>query len=621
MIQVIDVRKAFGARVLFENVRFSVNAGEKIGLVGRNGQGKTTLFSLIAGRQEPDAGAVVVPRLYRIGYLDQRLRFSEQTALEEACRGLPAHERGEHWRAEKILQGLGFAPPDLRAPPQRFSGGFQVRIQLAKLLLSQPHLLLLDEPNNYLDVVAIRWLVRFLQEWKGELLLITHDRRFMDSVCTHILGIHRAQVRKIGGKTARYYAQVAQDEQVYERTRRRDERKRREAEEFISRFRAKARQAGLAQSRLKMLEKRQAKEKLADIETMDFYFPAAPFAAPVMLHLDAVAFGYPGSVQPLFSQVSFSVGQRERIGVIGRNGKGKSTFLRLLAGELAPSAGSIRFHSELRKGVFAQAQVDFLREDATVLEEISSADPDADARRARAICAMLMFRQDEALKPVRVLSGGERSRVALGKILMQACHLLLLDEPTNHLDMESSEALVEAIKDFSGSVVMVTHNEYLLDAAAERLLVFDDDGVRWFEGTYREFLAQVGWRSEESIAAVKSPEEERSARDGDKQRRANLRQERSRCLKPREERIHQVEEKIAALEEAQRQTTRALIEASQRGDAAAIAETARRHKELPVQIDEQYEILDRLTQEFEAAQADFVRKFAELDSDGAPARV
>jgi ATPase components of ABC transporters with duplicated ATPase domains len=254
------------------------------------------------------------------------------------------------------------------------------------------------------------------------------------------------------------------------KTRVRDERKRRQTELFISKFRAKARQAGLAQSRMKTLEKLETKEKLESIETFDVSFTAAPFGAATMLSVYNLAFSYDKNRPYLFEDVSFRIGKRERLCVIGKNGKGKSTLLRILAGELAPLSGVIKAHPKLEIGHYGQANVAQLSDERTVLEEIMSADPNGLPQKARTICGSLLFSQDLALKPVKVLSGGEKNRVMLGKILMQPCHLLLLDEPTNHLDMESSEALCRAIDEFEGSVIMVTHNEQILEHVAERLL-------------------------------------------------------------------------------------------------------------------------------------------------------
>ena len=615
MIELRDVSKRFGEQELFHDVCFSIGSHEKIGLVGRNGHGKTTLFGLINATLQPESGTIVVPKNYRIGCLEQTIRFSQTTVLAEACRGLPEADRDSSWKAEKVLASLGFSMADMRRPPGDFSGGFQVRINLAKILVSQANLLLLDEPNNYLDVVAIRGLIRFLKEWNGELMLITHDRSFMDMVVTHIVGIHRKKVRKIQGVTQRFYQQIAQDETIYEKTRQRDERRRRKTEVFISKFRAKARQAGLAQSRIKTLEKLEIREKLEAIETFDFSFTAAPFPAATMLSAYNIGFSYDGRSPGLFEDLSFRAGKRERLCVIGKNGKGKSTLLRVLAGELQPVSGMIRTHPKLSIGYYAQANVAQLSAERTVLEEIMNADANGLPQRARAICGALLFGRDLALKPISVLSGGEKSRVLLGKILMKPANLLLLDEPTNHLDLESSEALCQAISEFEGSVIMVTHNELILERIAERLLVFDENGARYFEGGYEDFLSQVGWQDEAGVIAgteavsTRSPVSEHQAR---KREAAELRQERSRVLTPFEEKIEKLEKVISDLEEESHRTNEELIAASHRSDGKAIAALARVSKELPPRIEALYTELDSVFREYEALRDGFERKLGEI---------
>lgn len=292
MIIVDNVSKSFGLQDLFENISFKVNRKERIGVVGRNGHGKTTLFRLIAGLEEPDSGTVTKPRYYRIGYVQQELEFTEESVLREAAKGLPQEGNNQLWRVEKILAGLGFEREDMNRHPSELSGGYQVRLNLAKVLLSDYQMLLLDEPNNYLDITSIRWLTRFLLGWQGELMLITHDRSFMDKVVTHTLGIHRKKVRKISGDTGKYYAQIAQNEEIYEKTRINDERKQKEMDLFISRFRAKARLAGLVQSRIKCLEKMEKRDKLEKIKSLDFSFVEKPFHGKYVMNVSDLYFSY-----------------------------------------------------------------------------------------------------------------------------------------------------------------------------------------------------------------------------------------------------------------------------------------------------------------------------------------
>jgi len=503
MLQVNNLSLAFGAQAVFNNISFNIHSGERIGLVGRNGSGKTTLFRLITGEAHPDEGSISLPKNYSVGYLKQYLQFTEPTILEEACLGLKEDEKDQVWKAEKLLSGLGFSDGDMEKQPSFFSGGFQVRLNLVKTLLAEPHLLLLDEPTNYLDIVSIRWFTRFLQRWPSEMMLITHDRDFMNSVCTHTIAIHRQKIKKIEGGTEKMFAQIAADEEVYEQTRARDEKKRQEAEEFINRFRAQANRASLVQSRIKALNKMEKREELGKIAELGFKFNYRDFEAKLPMRVQNVSFGYtPGHT--LIKNLSIDIKKDDRICVIGKNGKGKSTLLRLLAGELTPQSGEVKNHPECRAGYFGQTNIDRLNNQLTVEQELSQVRPELPYKDIRRTCGAMMFSGDLALKEISVLSGGERSRVLLGKILLNPANLLLLDEPTNHLDIESCDSMIVALDNFDGAVVIVTHSEMFLHHLANRLIVFGDKGAFVFEGTYQEFLDKIGWEEE-----AKKPKKEK----------------------------------------------------------------------------------------------------------------
>jgi ATP-binding cassette, subfamily F, member 3 len=496
MIKISGLHKSFSKQVLFEDLSFSVNRGEHVGLVGRNGHGKSTLFQMILGHVEPDSGTITVPKGYRIGHLEQHLHFTKPTVLEECSLGLPPGEEYETWRVEKILSGLGFSEDDMQRVPAEFSGGFQIRMNLAKLLVSTPDMLMLDEPTNYLDIVAIRWLEEFLREWESEFILITHDRSFMDRVVTHTVAIHRTKARKVEGDTDKLYAQINQQEEIYEKTRLNEAKKRRQEELFIAKFKAKASFASRTQSRARKLEKQGEMKALDAIDDLELYFNSAPFSSNQMMSAEEISFSYNGSAPFLIENFSIAIGKRDRICIIGKNGKGKSTLLKLLAGEFKPVTGKVYKHPVLQEGYFGQTNKMNLNDNLTVTEEIKSADRLCSDNKARTIAGGLMFSEDNALKKIKVLSGGEKSRVMLAKILVTPCHLLFLDEPTNHLDMQSCDSLLEAIDAFDGSVVMVTHDEMHLRAVATKLVVFDNNTITIYSGTYDEFLADVGWSDE-----------------------------------------------------------------------------------------------------------------------------
>ena len=447
MISVDNLSKSYGGQVLFENISFKINRRERVGLVGRNGHGKTTLFRLITGLEEPDSGTIAIPRHYRIGYVEQNIDFSEDTVRAEAARALPPDARDQMWRVEKILFGLGFGPADLDKHPGELSGGYQVRLNLTKVLLADFNILLLDEPNNYLDITSIRWLERFLLAWPGELVLITHDRSFMDKVVTHTMAIHRRKIKKIEGDTGKLYDQIAMEEETYEKTRINDERKRKEIQGFIDKFHASAQLTGLVQSRKKTLSKMIKKEKLEKLTSLEFGFGYKPFHGKYVLSVEDLTFGYDPSL-PLIEDFGITIGARDRVFVIGKNGRGKTTLLKLMAGVLEPDRGEITKPMAVAPGYFEQTNVQSLSAANSVLEEIGSAAPEVDPSKARYLCGLMMFEGDAALKKIGVLSGGEKSRVLLGKLIASPLNLILLDEPTNHLDMESSDALLAAIDNF-----------------------------------------------------------------------------------------------------------------------------------------------------------------------------
>ncbi len=610
MLQVFNLTKTFGRQVIFEDVSFSISPRERVGLVGRNGHGKTTMLRMITGEEHPDSGELSVPRNYRVGLMSQQFGFTQGSLLAEACLGLPADDAGETWRAEKVLSGLGFSASDMARPPAEFSGGYQVRLNLAKVLVSEPHLLLLDEPTNFLDIVSIRWLASYLRTWPGEVMLVTHDRSFMDSVVTHTLGIHRKKIRKMAGTTDKYYEQIAKDEEIYEKTRLNDEKKRKDAELFISRFRAKARLAGLVQSRIKALERSEKLDRLEHIETLEFSFEYRPFSAKVVMNANELAFGFGN--EPLFSGLSLTIGAGDRVCVIGKNGRGKTTLLRLLAGELVPQRGEILPHASAAAGYFAQSHTSDLNQAFTVEEEIMSAG--CERQKARDICGAMMFSGDSALKKISVLSGGEKSRVLLGRILASPSNMLLLDEPTNHLDMESSDALLAAVDAFPGAVVMVTHNEMFLRALATRFVVFQAGGASVFEGTYDDFLSRVGWEDERERQAEKKGD--MTAGGGDRKelrkRRAELVARRSRELKPMETRMAAIEKQIGDAEKELEIMHARMIEISSSGDGKAIQALSVDIHRVKSSIDALYDELDALTREYEHRKDGFDRELGEL---------
>ena len=617
MISVENLTKRFGDQLLFEGISFKLNLRERIGLVGRNGHGKTTLFRIIIGEEEYDGGDIIVPRHYRIGHVRQDIEFSRNTIIEEGMVGLPQQEKDHFWKVEKILAGLGFSGSDMGRHPGEFSGGFQVRLNLAKVLVSEPDLLLLDEPTNYLDITSIRWVERYLRNWPRELMLITHDRHFMDQVVTHTMGIHRKKTRKITGHTAKYYVQVAQDEEIYEKTRLKDERRQKETEQFINRFRAKARLANLVQSRIKTLAKMEKREKRVRLKTLDFSFRFKLFKAKQVLAAQGVTFSY-DQQRPLIKDFDVIIRAQERICIVGKNGKGKTTLLKLLAGMLFPQSGEITYHSTVTKGFFNQSNVSGLVDTKSVEEEILGSHPDVERQQARNTCGAMMFEGDDALKKIGVLSGGEKSRVMLGKLIVTPVNLLILDEPTNHLDMESCDALLAAIDNFEGVVIMATHNEMFLHALADRLVVFQDDKIEVFDGSYQRFLDKGGWQDEEMLKPAhknnsKAESRTKLTRKESRRKRSEIITERGKVLKPLEEQIAKVENEIETLEKQLEELHMTMLEASQEQDGLRIVDLSQSIHNCQSAIDRRFDELETLASTLEEHRAEFEKKLHQLE--------
>jgi ATP-binding cassette subfamily F protein 3 len=566
MLRISDLSKSYGKQVLFKNVSFSMAKGERLGIIGRNGHGKSTLFRIILGQEEADEGEVILPKGYRIGHVDQHLHFTQPTIVAEGAMGLPPDERDQTWRVEKILFGLGFSKTDLEKSPQDFSGGFQIRLNLAKVLVSDPDLLLLDEPTNYLDIIAARWLSKFLSDWPREMIIITHDRTFMDSVTTHTMAIHRQNVKKIEGGTEKLAGQIVLEEENYEKTRVNLDKKKKHMMEFVERFGAKASKATQAQARMKQINKLSSLEKLSELDDLEFAFQEAPFRGKVLLEIEGVQFGY-NPENPLMTNVSFFVEPGDRIGVIGKNGKGKSTLLRLIAGELQAQKGEVKWGHNVETGYFGQTNVDRLHKSHTIEEEIWNANPKLDRTKVRGICGTMMFSGDTAEKQIKVLSGGERARVLLGKILAQPCNMLLLDEPTHHLDMESVESMLYSLEVFSGGVVLVTHDEGLLRQVATKLVVFQRGNAFLFDGGYDEFLEKLGWEEEEDDEDWNDYSQPKKGKKLNKQKRVELQQ----GLAPFKRELRETEERISLIESALEKDKALLIVASENGRGDEIA--------------------------------------------------
>ena len=611
MIELVNISKSYPTNELYSGLDLRLNAGNKVGLVGRNGSGKSTLFKLILGEEQPESGEIAIPKNYKIGALKQYFDFTEKTLLEETALALSEEDKYNIYKAEKILFGLGFTQEDLEKAPKEFSGGYQIRINLAKLLLTEPNMLLLDEPTNYLDILSIRWLKAFLKSFEGEVILITHDRDFMDSVCTHTMGIIRKSAFMVQGGTQKFYELLANNEEHYEKQKIAQEKKIKELEEFIAKNKARAATATLAQSKVKILEKMDVMDDLQYDANLKFDFNYKETAAKFLVEVKEVSFGYSAD-NILFKDITFALNKGETIGIIGKNGKGKSTLLNVIAGELKPLTGTVDFHSSTVFGHFGQTNISHLNLNNTVMDEIHSTNVKLPESTIRGIAGLMMFSGDNAKKKISLLSGGEKSRVMLGKIIAKDVNLLFLDEPTNHLDMDSIQALTNAIKAFEGSCIIVTHSEDLLRAVCDRLIVFTNDGADYFNGTYDEFLEKIGWDEDDSMEQKKPKDKPKVNKKEIKKLRAAVVSEKSKATAPLKKEIQACEEEILELEALLDETQNELTRLTSKGDNHAITEVSKNVAKYEKQIEEKYEALVPKQTQLDALNAEFEKKLEEL---------
>ncbi len=607
MIQVQSIAKEYGDRTLFKDATFSINPRERICLVGRNGSGKSTLFKLILQEEQPDAGSISIPKGYTIGSLKQHLKFTENTVMKECIQVLPQDQQFDNYRVEKILFGLGFTIDDMERNPNEFSGGYQIRINLGKVLLQEPQLLLLDEPTNYLDIVSMRWLKKFLNQFPGEVMLISHDRDFLDGVATHTMGISRQRLRKVAGKCQEYYEIVAADEEIYEQTRVNQEKKMQHMTEFVDKFRAKASKAAQAQSRLKALEKMEVMDKLASESDINLRFQFSDMPGKVIMQGLDLSFGY-SKDNLLFKNLEFSLAKGDRLGIIGKNGKGKSTLMNLMAGEFNPVSGEIKKHNATVLGHFGQTNIERLDPKMTPESEVQAANTDLSMTLVRGICGAMMFEGDAAKKSIRVLSGGEKSRVMLGKLIANKTNLLLLDEPTNHLDVESIESMTTSLKNFEGAVAIVTHSEMILRKLCNKFIVFHQDGAEFFHGNYDDFLEKIGWGEDESKSSQQGT---KLSQKEYKHLRAQLMNERAKVVNPVKKKVEELENLIDELESKVEDLTDQL-EIETDNDKMVILST--QIGAFNDNIEEAFEKLEGLVPDFEKLNAEFEQQIQDLES-------
>ncbi len=609
MIQLSNITKKFGTKELFSDLSFRLNSGNRVGLVGRNGSGKSTLFKLILQEESCDAGEILIPKGYKIGALKQHLEFTKKSLRDETALALSEEDKYSIYKVEKILFGLGFSKEDLEKDPLSFSGGYQIRINLAKLLITEPNLLLLDEPTNYLDILSLRWLKNFLKNFDGEVILITHDRDFMDAITTHTMGIIRKSLFILEGNTHKFYEQIEANDEHHEKQKIAQDKKRKELEEFIAKNKARASTAAQAQSKVKLLEKMDEMEDIVHEATIDFNFNFKNTPAKVLLDVKDLSFGYTKD-NILFKNISFSLNKSETLGIIGKNGKGKSTLLNTIAQELKQIDGTVTYHTSTSFAHFGQTNISHLNPKNTIMDEVYLGNSKLPESTVRSICGSMMFSGDDVKKKISLLSGGEKSRVMLAQILARDVNLLFLDEPTNHLDMQSIDSLTKAIKNFEGSCIIVTHSEELLRQVCDRLIVFAKDEAIYFDGTYDEFLEKIGWEDEEVEEKVKKAPKVNKKEN--KKIRAALIQERNKQTNPLKKEVDKYEQRIIQLEDLIQKEQAELIQASNAGDNSKIIELSQIILNYEKEVEEKFEKLEETQLNLDAIIHEYDVKLEEI---------
>jgi ATP-binding cassette, subfamily F, member 3 len=559
LIQLADITKTFGVRTLLEHVTWQIGDGDRVGLCGPNGAGKTTLLKMLAGLEDPDSGTVVKPAGLTIGYLPQDgLTHSGRTVFEEASSAFQPlldmkaemhdiehrlgdtsvpdteHETMLHrysdlqdrfrlaegysmdLRIATVLRGLGFTVDDASRPAETFSGGWQMRIALAKLLLGRPNLLLLDEPTNHLDLDARNWLEEYLGAYPYAVILVSHDRYFLDSVVTRITDLHLRQLDDYVGNYSKYVVQRdAMIERLRQSKKEQDEEVAR-VEMFINRFRYQATKAAQVQSRIKMLEKVVPIEVPPERKRIHFTFPNCAKSGRTVMELSHVRKSYPpppgsgGQALTVFKDVTLHIERGDRIALVGPNGAGKSTLMRMLSQSETPDGGTLTLGHQVVMEYFAQDEAARLNPSLTVYETLHAGSPNDMVPAIRNILGGFLFSGDDIHKKAGVLSGGERTRLAVARMLLRPSNTLLLDEPTNHLDLDSKDVLLEALEDYGGTLILVSHDRYFVEKLATKIIEIGHGEAVVYPGTYTEFLWSKKAREERAAAPPPKPVEKKS---------------------------------------------------------------------------------------------------------------
>ena len=591
MISLDNLSVSYGGWTLFDSISFMINPKDRIGLVGKNGAGKTTLLRIITGEQQPTEGAVSINGECTIGYLPQQMRVADTTTLvdetakafDEVIRiereierlteeiGARTDYESEEYATlihrlneandryhilggdtreadiERTLLGLGFKRSDFQRPTREFSGGWRMRIELAKLLLRRPSIFLLDEPTNHLDIESIQWLEDYLKNYNGAVLLISHDRAFLDNVTTRTVELSLGKVYDYKVPYSKYVVlraeRRAQQMAAYENQQRLIEK----TEEFIEKFRYKPTKSNQVQSRVKQLEKLERIEvDEDDLSRLNIKFPPAPRSGQIVAEIKEVGKAF--DQKRIFSGAEFTIERGQKIALVGRNGEGKTTFARILLGELEATEGTIKLGANVNIGYYAQNQDDLMDGEFTVFDTLDRVAVGDIRTRLRDILGAFLFRGEDIDKKVKVLSGGERSRLAMARLMLEPYNLLILDEPTNHMDMRSKDILKEALMKFDGTVVVVSHDREFLDGLVDRIYEFRDGGVREYLGDIWYFLEKRKVESLQDIERHDKPAAQKVVESNTGKLSYEQKKEQEKLLRKLRKNVEMIEEEAAKVE-------------------------------------------------------------------------